>query len=69
MSSPSINPELFKEILKEALVESLHENRELFRDVFVEALGNVVLVEAISEGRNTDSVERSEIMDILEVER
>ena len=67
MSQLSISPELLKQLLKEALMESLQENRDLFREVFAEALEDIILAEAIREGRNTEFVERDKIVDLLEV--
>jgi hypothetical protein len=54
-----------KEALKEALAETLQEHRELLHDVFVDALEDVALAEAIREGRQTKPASRREVFRIL----
>ena len=57
--------EISQEMLKEAMKEALAEQRELFRDVFAEVLEDFALVEAIEEGRETETVDRSRIFEVL----
>jgi len=65
MARAEITQESLKQAMKEALSETLTEQRDLFRDVFTEVLEDFALVEAIEEGRRTEKVERSRILDIL----
>lgn len=54
--------EAMKQVLKEALTETLHEQRELLHEVFAEVLEDFALAEAIREGRQTERVERNEVL-------
>jgi hypothetical protein len=65
MAEPAIPSEVLKQAMKEALAETLSEQRDLFRDVFAEVLEDYALVEAIEEGRQTETVERSRIFEVL----
>lgn len=65
MARAEITQESLKQAMKEALSETLTEQRDLFREVFTEVLEDFALVEAIEEGRRTEKVERSRILDIL----
>jgi hypothetical protein len=58
-------PDTLKQTLKEALSEVLLEQRELFQDIFAEALEDLALAEAIREGLQSERVEEAEIMEIL----
>jgi hypothetical protein len=55
-----------KGLLKEALVEVLEQRREWFSLVVAEALEDLALMRAIKEGLQTETVERSTIMSLLE---
>ena len=68
MSQTDPRNEELKQTLKEALAETLHEQRELLREIFAEVLEDFALAEAIREGRQTERVERNEVVDILEGE-
>ena len=65
MARATENGKALKKALKEALAETLHEQRELLRDVFVEALEDLALVEAIQEGQKSKPATRAEIRRIL----
>jgi len=58
-------PDILKQALKEALSEVLLEQRELFQDLFVEALEDLAFAEAIREGLRTERVGEAEIFEIL----
>ena len=66
MIPTAFDNEALKKALKEALAETLHEERALLRDVFAEVLEDFALAEAIREGQQTESIERTEVFDILE---
>ena len=51
--------------MKEALTETFAEERDLFREVVVEALEDFALAEAIGEGQQTEKVSRERILDTL----
>ena len=53
MAKASIEEARLKELLKTAIVEVLEERRELVRDVFEQALEDVVLDRAIEEGEQS----------------
>ena len=59
MAQTDIPHEALKQAMKEALAETLSEQRDLFRDVFAEVLEDFALVEAIEEGRQTETVDRA----------
>jgi dsDNA-specific endonuclease/ATPase MutS2 len=54
-----------KKLFKQAIVEVLQERKDLFADVFVEAMEEVALAKAIEEGEATEPVSRDEIFQIL----
>jgi hypothetical protein len=55
-----------KELLKVALVEVLQEQKDLFSDLFAEAMEEIALAKAIEEGEMTELVSREAIFKILE---
>ena len=66
MAETGISRETLKQVMKEALSETLREQRDLLRDVFLEVIEDIALVEAIEEGRKTEKVSRERIFDVLE---
>jgi len=62
----SISDEKTKELLTEVLVELMKTKREMLHEIVLEALEDVGLANAISEGRVGDYVPESQIMSILE---
>jgi dsDNA-specific endonuclease/ATPase MutS2 len=50
-----------KKLFKQAIVEVLQERKDLFADVFVEAMEEVALAKAIEEGEATEPVSRDGI--------
>ena len=55
-----------KQVFKEAIIEMLEEKRNLFYDIFFEAMKDIALINAIREGESTESVSKKEIFNILE---
>lgn len=55
-----------KELLTEVLVELLQQNRGLFHELILDALEEVGLANAITEGEDTEFVEEDDIRSLLE---
>jgi hypothetical protein len=55
-----------KQVVKEAIKELITENRESLKDLLVEALDDLALLERMEEGRETELVSRDEITELLE---
>jgi restriction endonuclease Mrr len=62
----TISDEKTKELLTEVLVKMIEEKREVFQEILLEALEEVGLANAISEGRKVEFVSEDEVMSILE---
>lgn len=62
----SISDEKTKELLTEVLVELMKTKREMLHEIVLEALEDVGLANAISEGRAGEYVPESQIRSILE---
>jgi hypothetical protein len=56
MPETTLKTDQLKELLKTALVEILQEQKEVFTDIIVEAMEDIVLVKAIKEGESTEAV-------------
>jgi hypothetical protein len=65
MTTLSKNDQHIKELFKEALLELLQERRELFSEIFAEAIEDAGLVNAINEGKASYKVSKKEVMDTL----
>lgn len=65
----TISDEKTKELLTEVLVEMMQQKREIFQEILLEALEEVGLANAISEGRKNEFVGEDRVMDILEGEK
>ncbi|WP_459991610.1 hypothetical protein [Methylosoma difficile] len=61
----SLNDDKTKELLTEVMVELIKSNRDVLREIMVDALEEVGLTNAIAEGRNNDFVSEAEIFSIL----
>ena len=61
----SINDEKTKELLTEIIVELLKTKRNVFYDIVLEALEDVGLANAITEGRKNEFVSEDEIFSII----
>ena len=62
----SIEEHRVRELLKELLLERIETRRDVFQDILLEAIEDAGLLEAIKEGEGSESVDRDEIMAILE---
>ena len=62
----SLNETQIKDLMKAAILEIFQERRDLFQDLIAEALEDIALVKAIDEGRDSESVSREAIFEILE---
>ena len=59
-------PQELKQVLKEAIKEVMAENSETLKDLLVEVLEDVALLQRMEEGRQTELVSRAEVMELLE---
>ncbi len=57
--------EITKELLSEVIFEAMDTKRDIFVEVFEEAIENISMDKAIAEGLKTPSVSKKEIIDIL----
>ena len=55
-----------KELFKQAMLELLEERKEIFYELFADVIEDTILVHAIREGETTETVDRLEILHILE---
>jgi hypothetical protein len=55
-----------KQVVKDAVKEVMLENSDMLKDLLVEAIEDVSLLQRMEEGRQTELVSRDEIMEILE---
>ncbi len=62
----TIDDKKAKELLKEIVVELMYSEREIFYEIVLEALEEVGLANAISEGRKSDFVSEEVIFSILD---
>lgn len=62
----TISDEKTKELLTEVLVKMIKDKREVFQEIVLEAIEEVGLANAISEGRKNEFVGEDEILGILE---
>lgn len=55
-----------KSLFKQSMIELIREQRDLFVDLFAEAIEDLAFVKAIEEGEATESVSREAIFQLLE---
>jgi hypothetical protein len=65
MSHP-IDDQRTKDLFKQAMFELLEERKDLIYDLFAEVVEDALLTNAIREGASSESVNREEIIRILE---
>ncbi len=65
MVQTMIEDEKLKLFIKDALLEILREDRDWFVDIFVEALEEYALAEAIDEGMASRTISREELFSVL----
>jgi hypothetical protein len=61
----SLNDEQTKLLLTEVIIDLIKNKREVLHEIILEALEEVGLANAISEGRQNDFVSEDEIFSIL----
>lgn len=61
----TLNEKQTKELIKQSILELFEERKDLLYNLFAEIIEDVILVQAISEGAQTDTVSRDEIFDVL----
>ena len=61
----TVNEKEMKELIKNALIEMMSENKKLFEEIFIEAIEEIGLANAITEGRKNNFVEEKRIMNLL----
>jgi ribosomal protein S18 acetylase RimI-like enzyme len=66
MITLNLEEQQLKDILKQALLEIFEERRDLAESLFLEALEDWALLQAIREGEATDNATREEVFDVLE---
>jgi dTDP-4-dehydrorhamnose 3,5-epimerase-like enzyme len=62
MNTLSANDARLKDLLKQAMLELLEEQRDLFTEIFAEAMEEAGLVNAIREGQSTYTVSKKEVL-------
>ena len=65
MTTFSLDEKQIKDLVKQAMVELLEERKELFYDLFVEAIEDTALIHAIREGEASNSVSREDVLHAL----
>lgn len=55
-----------KDLFKQAMLELLTERRDDFYELFSEALEDILMVSAIREGENSETVSKTEVLRALE---
>lgn len=68
MSTPTLDEARVKELFKEALVEVLAEQQDLLRRVVADIVEDIGLTRAIQEGEASPTVERDEVLRLLDDE-
>ena len=54
-----------KDLFKQAMLELLTERRDEFYELFAEALEDILLIYAIREGENSETVSKKEVLRAL----
>ncbi len=66
MTTEAISDLKTKNIFKQAILEVFQEQKEFFSDLFMEAMEDIALMQAMEEVDEDDTVSRDEIFQILE---
>jgi hypothetical protein len=61
-----INERKLKSLLKETIAEVIEERREIFYEIFSEALEDIAMLNAIKEGEKSKPVGKNKIIQILD---
>jgi hypothetical protein len=62
----SVVDDTLKPLIEEVLVKMLQEKREVFYDIFVDAIEDIALGSAIQEGRKNHFISEEKILALLE---
>jgi len=62
----TINDEKMKDFMKEIIIEMIQEKRDIFYEIILEAMEEVALANAITEGRENNFVGEDRILELLE---
>lgn len=54
-----------KQVVKDAINEVVAENRETLKELLAEVLEDLALLQRMEEGRETELVDREEVMNLL----
>lgn len=65
MSSFIVSDEKLKDVIKASVLEALQENKEMFYELFAEAIEDQALAAAIKEGNRTPLVENGKVRKLL----
>lgn len=65
MSALTAQDQHLKDLLKQAMLELLEERRDLFSEIFAEAIEDAGLVNAIKDGQGGYNVGKKDILKIL----
>jgi len=65
MSTLTAQDKHLKDLLKQAMLELLEERRDLFSEIFAEAIEDAGLVNAIKEGQAGYNVSKDDVLKIL----
>ena len=58
-----------KQAVKDALKEVMLENSEMLKDILLEVLEDIAMLRRIEEGRQSELINRTDVMDLLERKR
>ena len=61
----TISDERMKDFIKEVVIEMIKEKKDLFYEVILEAIEEVALANAITEGREDNFVSEDKILGLL----
>ena len=62
----STEDEKLKELVKAALIDVLEERRDFVKDILLEAIEDLALDRAITQGLTSDPIPRDEVFELLE---
>lgn len=61
-----IDDRKIKDLFKQAIIETIEEKKDIVRDLLMEVMDDLAMIRAIEEGKNSGSVGREEIFNILD---
>jgi len=62
----STEDEKLKELVKAAVIDVLEERRDFVKGILVEAIEDLALEKAITQGLTSDPISRDEVFELLE---